>query len=72
MNKYRNWNDRPSFTVERRAIPPGRREARKAARPSKSPEKPHVEPLSGMAADMARQHRSSSYGFIPSFWKPGQ
>lgn len=70
--KRRSFFGEPSFTVERRSIPPDRREARKASRPSKSPEKPTSEPVSPMVADMARVPRYSTYGFAPDFWKPSK
>ena len=68
--KRRSFFGEPSFTVERRSIPPDRREARKAIRPSKSPEKPTGERLSPTAADLARQPRNSAYGFTADLWLP--
>jgi len=72
MSKFGKWGERRPFVVEKRSIPPDRREARKSARPSKSLETPRAAPITGLAADMARQPKNSAYGFIPSFWKHGQ
>jgi hypothetical protein len=71
MTKRRGWN-RPEVIVERRAIPPDRREARKASRPSKSPDKPADKPKSPMVADLARQTKNSAYGFLADFWLPSK
>jgi hypothetical protein len=63
---------RRPFVVEKRSIPPDRREARKSARPSKSPENPPAEPMTGMQADMARVPRFSTHGFPADFWMPSK